>query len=511
MFGFVLSLLLWLAHADAPVDSSPSRYFAIQVVDEQTGRGVPMVQLETVDNVRFITDSNGLIAIDDPALVNQKVFFKVTSHGYEFKKDMFDYPGEALEVKAGERATLKIKRINIAERLYRITGAGIYRDTVLLGEEPPIKHPLLNAQVVGQDSAQATVYQGKVFWIWGDTSRLAYPLGNFMSTGATSQLPGKGGLDPAVGIDLDYFANGEGFTKKMAPIVESGLIWIDGLLTLPDETGRERLLCHFSHHKDLGTRLESGLLIFNDEKQEFERLKLIPLDFPLAPSGFSQPGKWKDGGVDYILFNGPYPNVRVPADMKSFTDLSKWEAFTPLAPGVRFEGKSTKLETRDGKIVWAWKRDTQALNAKQQRELIDAGLMKFEDSPQFLRDIDTDKPIHIHGGSVHWNDFRKAWVMIGLEGNGTSFLGEIWYAESPQPTGPWKHAKKIATHNKYSFYNPVHHPFFDEDGGKLIYFEGTYTTSFSGTEIGTPRYEYNQIMYRLDLSDPRLKPVQQGE
>lgn len=502
MISFLLSLLL-------SIGSEPSRYFAIQVVDEQTGRGVPLVQLETVDNVKFITDSNGLVAIDDPAMMNQKVFFKFTSHGYEFKKDMFDYPGEALEVKAGARATLKIKRINIAERLYRITGAGIYRDSVLLGEKVPIKQPLLNAQVVGQDSAQAAIYRGKIFWVWGDTSRLAYPLGNFMSTGATSELPRRGGLDPSAGIDLDYFGDGKGFVKKIAPVAEANLVWIDGLFTLPDESGAERLFCFYGHHKDLGTRLDRGLLVFNDAKQEFERVMTIPLDWPLAPTGFSQPDRYSDGGVEYIYFNNPFPNVRVRADVKSLKDLSTWEAFTPLAPGERFKGRSTKLQMRGGKVVWGWKRDTQPLDSKQQRELIDAGLMKLEDSPQFLTDVDTGKPILMHGGSVRWNEYRKRYVMIGLQGEGaTSFLGEVWYAEAKQPTGPWRLAKKIVTHNKYSLYNPVHHAFFDQEGGKLIYFEGTYAATFTGPELATPRYEYNQIMYRLDLSDPRLKSVQ---
>ena len=55
------------------------------------------------------------------------------------------------------------------------------------------------------------------------------------------------------------------------------------------------------------------------------------------------------------------------------------------------------------------------------------------------------------------------------------------------------------------FYNPKQHPFYDQEGGRIIYFEGTYTNSFSGNPVQTPRYEYNQIMYRLDLSDPRLK------
>ncbi len=45
---------------------------------------------------------------------------------------------------------------------------------------------------------------------------------------------------------------------------------------------------------------------------------------------------------------------------------------------------------------------------------------------------------------------------------------------------------------------------FDQDDGRIIYFEGTYATTFSGNPDPTPRYDYNQMMYQLDLSDPRL-------
>ena len=45
----------------------------------------------------------------------------------------------------------------------------------------------------------------------------------------------------------------------------------------------------------------------------------------------------------------------------------------------------------------------------------------------------------------------------------------------------------------------------DEDGGKTIYFEGTYTTTFSREGNPTSRYDYNQMIYQLDLSDERLK------
>ena len=99
--------------------------------------------------------------------------------------------------------------------------------------------------------------------------------------------------------------------------------------------------------------------------------------------------------------------------------------------------------------------------------------------------------------------------MITCELAGTSQLGETWYAEADTPLGPWAYARKVITHERYSFYNPKQHPFFDQEGGRIIYFEGTYTNTFSGNPTPTPRYEYNQVMYRLDLSDPRLKPAQQ--
>ncbi|MGB2863032.1 MAG: hypothetical protein WBC05_06880, partial [Sedimentisphaerales bacterium] len=116
------------------------------------------------------------------------------------------------------------------------------------------------------------------------------------------------------------------------------------------------------------------------------------------------------------------------------------------------------------------------------------------------------KKITPHGGSVYFNEYRQRWIAIFVQQFGdSSHLGEVWYAEADTPVGPWAYARKIATHNKYSFYNPKQHPFFDKEGGRVIFFEGTYTFTFSGSlENATPRYDYNQIMYRLNLDDPRL-------
>src|SRR3954452_19712718 len=144
--SLVVLLVPAAVRGDSPA-AEPGRYFAIEVVDEQTGRGVPMVELQTTYGGRYYTDSAGLIAFDEPGLMGRRVFFGVAAHGYEFAKDGFGIRGVVLEPKPGGSARLKIRRLNIAERLYRITGQGSFRDPVLLGRKPPIAEPLLHAEV----------------------------------------------------------------------------------------------------------------------------------------------------------------------------------------------------------------------------------------------------------------------------------------------------------------------------------------------------------------------------
>src|SRR5947209_2326615 len=125
MKAFLLMLVaaLHLSQIGA-VRAKPSQYFGIEVVDEATGRGVPMVELQTTSGVRCYTDSNGLIAFYEPGAMNRKVWFGVSSHGYEFPPDGLGIRGVRLETRPGATARLKIRRLNIAERLYRITGQG---------------------------------------------------------------------------------------------------------------------------------------------------------------------------------------------------------------------------------------------------------------------------------------------------------------------------------------------------------------------------------------------------
>ena len=149
------------------------------------------------------------------------------------------------------------------------------------------------------------------------------------------------------------------------------------------------------------------------------------------------------------------------------------------------------------------------ITAQQHLALIKSGQLKADEAWINTVDVASGKPILLHRGSVRWNAFRKRWVMIATQQFGSaSVLGEVYYAEADQPHGPWPKAIKIMTHDRYSFYNPVHHAFFDQKGGRVIYFEGTYTRTFSKAPRATPRYDYNQIMYRLDLADPKLQRAQ---
>ncbi len=494
-----LSLALALMLHAPP--NQPGAYFTISVVDDATGRGVPLVELRTVDHSRYYTDSSGLVAFHEPGLMNQKIYFHVESDGYEYAADGFGFRGKALITTPGQSAELRIQRTNIAERLYRVTGAGIYRDSVLLGREVPLEHPLLNSQVTGSDSVNSIVYQDRIYWFWGDTNRPAYPLGNFHAPGATSRLPGQGGLDPARGVNLEYFQNDQGFAKPTCQMPGDGPTWIDGVCKVRDADGRERLFARYMKVRKFLEVYERGLVEFDAEKQQFEKVVTYELNAPAMPHGHVL--EQKVDGQEYLYFGNPYPLVRVRSSAAALPDLSQFESYTCLAPGSTL-AKPIVERDKFGQVVYGWKRNAPAPTLKDQAAWTRSGKLKAGEGLFALRDVESGKLVNPHSGSVTFNPYRNRFVMLTGESGGTSFLGELWYAEADAPVGPWVYARKIVTHKKYSFYNPRQHPMFDAEGGRRIFFEGTYTTFMTGIEKATPLYDYNQIMYSLSLDDPRL-------
>lgn len=429
-------------------------WFGIQVIDEATGDGVPLAELRTVNEMRFVSDNAGWVAVQEPGLMGREVFFHVTSPGYEIAKDGFGYRGVRLMPKEGGAATVKMKRQNIAVRTARLTGAALYRDSELLAK--PVLSPN-SADVLGQDSVQGVRYNGRLFFLWGDTNVAKYPLGNFHTTAATLPLDSH----PSRGLAYEYFTSGTEL-RKMLPLEGPGAVWMFGLHTIRGDDGRDVLLSGFSQHPSLAERTRQGVARFDDAKGTFTVAADVGKDEPWRfPRGVAVQ---HDG---YVYFASPFPHTRVPATVADVINPASYEAYSAKAK--------------------SWNR-------------------AHEPSAEPLISPD-GKQVRLHTASVKWNAWRNCWILIGVQ---SGALGEVWYAESPAIDGPWGTAVKVASHPNYSFYNPVHHDFFDSENGRVIWFEGTYTREFSGNPVPTARYDYNQLMYRLDLADPRLAPAHSG-
>jgi hypothetical protein len=492
----MLACLTMLAAAAA----GQAPYAEIRVVDAQTGRGVPLVEFETTNHLLFVTDNAGRVAFHEPDLMDRPIFFFIRSHGYEAEKDGFGFAGARITPKVGAIATIKVKRRNIAERLCRLTGEGLDRDSRLLGYPAPFPERRHPGKVAGQDSIQATIHAGKVYCFWGDTNRMEYPLGLFRMAGATMPIPDprKAESDPAAGIPYEYFVDKTGFARAMMPLPErpDGVVWIFGVFVVPDKAGTSRMVGHYSRRKGLAEELEHGIAVFNDDKQIFEPAKALPKSETWRfPKG--HPVRWKADGKEWILFGSPNPNVRVPATLEAVLDPAQYEAL------------HCELEAPDSP-KWRWQRDAAPIDSAAERRWRKAGKLPPESARFTPRDAaGSEDAILLHSGSVRWNAHRQRWILIACQAEGkTSYLGEVWYAEAKEPTGPFTKAVKIATHDKQTFYNVCHHDFLDRDGGRTIHFEGTYTNDFSNNPHRTPRYNYNQVLYRLDLDAPALRAAQ---
>ena len=523
-----LGCCLFSAPDEGRGPKAPSReFFRITVLDRETRRGIPGVELRTSDSRVFYTDSAGVIAFGEPDLLGKAVYFSVNTFGYTFPKNSMGLPSAVLKTGAGKSAEILMDRVNLSERLYRVTGSGIYRDSMLLGDKVPATQDDADVVATGMDSVQAVAYKGKMFWLWGDTNISIASHGNYRTTCATSDLPGKG-LDPDIGVNLSFFRSKDyPYLKSMAG--DAGdVVWLSALRVAREKDGRERLFANYVKVMGAGSMAprERGIVEYDDSAEMFRSVAQYALDAPILPSPVpSGPClRVNEKGREYIYYSGPFfPAIRSRADAKSQLDLSKYEAFTCLKEGSRADGSPEQLD-RDasGRLRWGWKRDTSPLNDRDFRKLEESGYIKDDERWYRLTDVETSQTVRMQNGSVYWNAWRKRWVAIRSEQRGASHLGEIWYFEGDTPLGPWIYGRKVVSHamgekgvdpvthrsiarDTYSFYNPTQHPEFDKDGGRVIYFEGTYTTAFSGASSPTPGYDYNQIMYRLSLDDPRLR------
>src|SRR5690606_29127419 len=163
----IVSLLLILSSAHASIIAAQSpQPFRVEIVEDGTNHPVPLVLLRTTGEIRFVSDNAGLIAVDAPELMNRETWFFVDADGYEVPADGFGYRGIRLTPTPGGRATLTVTRTSIAQRLGRLTGAGRFAESHQLGEHLDTTR----SDIVGCDSTQFAIHNGRLHWIWGDTS-----------------------------------------------------------------------------------------------------------------------------------------------------------------------------------------------------------------------------------------------------------------------------------------------------------------------------------------------------
>lgn len=428
--------------------------FRIEVVDKETGWPVPLVELRTTHQMSFFTDNAGLVAIDEPDLFGREIWFNLSSDGYQVKPDGFGSVGTRFKLEPGKTRRIEIERTMFAKRLGRLTGAGLFAHSVKLGDPAPLEE----SGVMGSDSVLLSSYRGRLFWLWGDTSIPEYPLGNFNSTAATTSSSPLDKFQPPLAVRFDYLKNGNKL-RGVAPIAGSGPTWLGAMTSVKDSRGEEKLVATYSKIEGHVEEYDVGLCVFDDTKGVFAPLRQIwkkgEGKKPLIPRG--HPFRWKDQeGKDWLLFGDPFPTLKCPATFEGWSDPSQWtEVPSPASP----------RDASGGEI----------------------------------------KP---HRGSVCWNAHRKRWITIFTQNLGKpSAFGELWYAEADSPLGPWGTAVKVLTHRNYTFYNPrIQHELTPADA-PFIVFEGTYTGEFANHAARTPRYDYNQILYRLDLEDPGLIPA----
>jgi hypothetical protein len=420
---------------------------------------VPLVELRTTHHARFVTDNAGLIAFDLPELMGRETWFYVHGNGYEVCKDGFGNAGVRLTPEPGKTLKIEVERKIVARRLGRITGGGIFGESQKLGLERDWR----DGEILGCDSVQNAVHDGRLFWFWGDTTIPFYPLGIFESTGATTAIIPIKSFEPPVRLRYEQFRDSKGEPRGIAKIPGDGPTWIIAVASLPDKTGTPRLCATYMKIKPPLDPYELGLCVWNEKEEIFERLRAVwtkgatSLKPPEGHAAF-----WKDAaGKEWVLFGNPLPALRCPATFEAWQDSSSWELLKP---------QKTLESAADG------------------------------------------KPVRPHTGSIAWNGYRKRWVAVFMEAYGKpSVFGELWYAEADAPTGRWGKTVKILTHENYTFYNPRIHSEFTPTNSPVLIFEGTYTMQFADNPAPTPRHDYNQVLYRLDLDDPALKPASKSD
>ena len=524
----------------AATSSVVPNMFKITIVDGVTGRGVPLVQLRTSNYISWYSDSAGVVAFDEPGMLGMAVYFVVLTDGYEIVASAVlpntpgSEPGVLLRTVGGDSATITLRRTQPAERLYRLTGGGLYRDTLLTGGAAPVKEPQISkSSSIGQDSLMAIPFKKQVFWCFGDTECPAGPrdtdcqhYGRFTNCAVTVRSVGNGSVPPS----LDYFVsknsrapgglgsdgrpndallklwNPGSFVHPKAMLAgPQGQIynqssWIGSMTVTKDAAGNDDALwvtyvCPWG-----GPDKIFGVAKWSEAQQVFLPEQGAAQKLRYSGAQVVQTLSPADKAAGFIYYASAFAMSRVPANSSSIVNPSLYEYFSPCSAGA--SGCKSKMSAAS----WGWKKSNLDgglsgvgyFNPTAELGAIKAGLL-----PRAAARMQVHDKAHPFGGSlvlsrgsVNWNAHRSKYVLIAEQAQlnraaplGASRHGEIFYCESSSITGPWTACTSVITHNQtgMSCYNPMQLAWLDEYGGARVYIACTFTAMASSTGGKTDR------------------------
>lgn len=454
--GLAAALILLAMTATVPA-LDPCR---IEVVEQDSGWPVPRVELRTSHAVSFFSDNAGVIAFDLPEMMGREIRLEVSADGYEVPADGLGFRGVTVTPEPGRTLRLGVQRTSVAKCLGRLTGAGLFAESQKTGGD----RDWAESGVTGCDSVQLASFEGGLFWLWGDTLLPDRPLGLFHCSGATTQARPLAAFEPPLRLAFELFRDKDGRPRDIARMPGDGPTWLAALVNLPDRDGREHLGATYMKVRSLDDIHEWGLALwdganFRPHRTIWQKSADSPEPPPL-PKGHAV--RWTDeAGRDWVLFGHPFPALKCPATLEAWSDPARWETVPGPAP----------LQAADGR-----------------------GEVKPASGP--------------HSGAIAWDNHRRKWIAVFQQDGGAGAKsGNVWYAEADSPFGPWGPAVEVLSHRKHTFYNVRLHPELTGPDAPFVLFEGTYTALFADGAARTPRHEYNQALYRLDLDDPALAPA----
>ncbi len=435
-----------------------------------------MAVVRLSNGVEHITDSAGWIRIEEPGLMHSRILVDVSSPGYRMPPGDKSAAGLEIALSPASEITVPLVRVDIAQRIYRVTGTGIYRDSELLKREVPL--PLGNhaAGLVSAWGVQRAALGTKVLWCWRQALLSNERNPSLNVVGAWSDHPEHGGLDPTQGIHYSYHTSGSDQAHSLLTADEPGGIWMEGLTSVPDESGKLQLVAHYTREGTKGERAEHGIAIWTEQKR-FERIVILGDEYEWQfPAGQCVTRRGED--AEWCYFAAPFCRVRCPARLDAVRNPGSYQALA----WDRNQQKHT------------WQQERPPLT--QREESVGVADGSITQPLTQVENATTRRPVSIQESSIEWNPHHRCYVMIA-----SSADGDLWFSESPHIQGPWKNAIRILSADPGKCAAPVQHPFMNQEGGRIIWFETAYL------ESSLPRYDGTELMYRLDLADLRLKPA----